>query len=428
MNNRQLLYALLIAGISLGTAWAIRGQFGHEQGAAWAGGVGGLSIVLIAKRKDWYAKAFQLALASAAGWGVGGIISYGKVVGFARGLEFGNVYYGFLMLCVIGGLFGLIGGGLFGLTLASSREKPVQWAQLITEMTAGAILFYYLLIEQLGWLMTPPRSEAWAACLGMTVALFWYMIRHKQHSAMRLAVFAGLGGGFGFAFGNFLQVMGSVSGLHFNFWNVMEYSIGFFGGVGMAYGTFTSEWEVTDTQASRSHLLAPIIILTLIIPFIVWDQSFETKRLVETIQGFDPLADAAGITTYVQWVALFLVIAFAAYAMFKYYIRPNAPLLTFKYEDIQQFFFLNLGLYTVYSILITCAFISLYRVEQYLYILNVALLVVLMKKTEASFSDRGLNLSRWAVNFLFIIAIFAILTAVAISSHGELNGANRRFE
>ena len=428
MNNRQLLYALLVAGMSLGTAWAIRGQFGHEQGAAWAGGIGGLSIVLIAKRKDWYAKAFQLALASAAGWGVGGIISYGKVVGFARGLEFGNVYYGFLMLGIIGGLFGLIGGGLFGLTLASSPEKPVRWSQLIAEMTAGAILFYYLLIEQLGWLMTPPRSEAWAACLGMTVALFWYMIRHKQHSAIRLSIFAGLGGGFGFAFGNFLQVMGNVSGIHFNFWNVMEYSIGFFGGVGMAYGTFTSEWETTDAQASRSGLLAPIVILTLIIPFIVWDQSFKTERLVETIRSFDPLADAAGITTYVQWIALLLVLSFAAYGVFKYYVRANAPLSELRYEGIQLFFFLNLGLYTIYSILITCAFMSLYRIEQYLYILNVAILGFLVKKTQASFSNRGLNLSRWAINFAFIIAIFAILTAVAISTHGELNGANRRFE
>lgn len=428
MNNRQLLYALLVVGMSLGTAWAIRGQFGHEQGAAWAGGIGGLGIVLIAKRKDWYAKAFQLALASAAGWGIGGIISYGKVVGFARGLEFGNVYYGFLMLGIIGGLFGLIGGGLFGLALASSREKPVQWPQLITEMTAGAIIFYYLLIEQLGWLMTPPRSEAWAACLGMTVALFWYMIRHKQHSAIRVAVFAGLGGGFGFAFGNFLQVMGSVSGIHFNFWNVMEYSIGFFGGAGMAYGTFTSEWETTGTQASRAGLLAPVVILALIIPFIVWDQSFKTERLVETIPSFDPLADAAGITTCVQWAALLLALAFAAYSLFKYYVRPKAPFSALCYEDIQLFFFLNLGLYTIYSILITCAFMSLYRIEQYLYILNVAILGILMKKTQASFSERGLNISRWAVNFIFIIAIFAILTAVAISTHGELNGANRRFE
>lgn len=428
MNNRQLLYALLVAGISLGTAWAIRGQFGHEQGAAWAGGIGGLAIVLLAKRKDWYAKAFQLSLASAAGWGITGIISYGKVVGFARGLEFGNVYYGFLMLCIIGGLFGLIGGGLYGLTLASSKEKPVQWAQLITEMTAGSIIFYYLLIGQLGWLMTPPRSEAWAACFGMAVAMFWYMIRHKQYSAMRLAVFTGLGGGFGFAFGNFLQVMGSASGIKFNFWNVMEYSIGFFGGVGMAYGTFTSEWETTETTANKSSLLAPVIILSLIIPFIVWDQSFETERLVETIQGFNPTADAAGITTYVQWVALLLVLAFAGYSVWRFYIKPGGSIVEQSFGALQTFFFGNLGLYTIYSLLITGAFMSLYRIEQYLYIINVAVISILLKKMQPTFSERGLNISRWAVNFIFIIAIFAILTAVAISTHGELNGANRRFE
>nr|WP_295930760.1 hypothetical protein [uncultured Dyadobacter sp.] len=428
MKNKQLIYALLVAGISLGTAWAIRGQFGHEQGAAWAGGIGGLSIVLLAKRRDWYARAFQLTLASAAGWGVGGIISYGKVVGFARGLEFGNVYYGFLMLFIIGGLFGLIGGGLFGLTLASSKEKPIQWPQLIIEMTVGAIIFYYLLIEELGWLMTPPRSEAWAACVGMTIAMFWYMIRNKQHSAIRLAIFAGLGGGFGFAFGNFLQVMGNVSGVKFNFWNVMEYSIGFFGGIGMAYGTFTSEWEVSEVRVNRSSLLAPIIILALIIPFIVWDQSFETERLTDIIRRFNPVADAAGITLYVQWIAFLLVLAFGGYSIYRYYLRGSDTFPEQQYEGLQMFFFLNLGLYTIYSILITGAYMSLYRIEQYLYILNVLAIGFLMKKMQPGFSERGLNFNRWVINFIFVIAIFAILTAVAISTHGELNGANRRFE
>src|SRR5690606_40989642 len=93
MGNRKLLYALIIAGMSLATAWAIRGQFGHEQGAAWAGGIGGLSIILLAKRPDWNVKAVQAALAAAVGWGAGGMISYGIVVGYGRGLEFGNVYY-----------------------------------------------------------------------------------------------------------------------------------------------------------------------------------------------------------------------------------------------------------------------------------------------------------------------------------------------
>jgi hypothetical protein len=428
MNNRQLLYTLLITGMSLGTAWAIRGQFGHEQGAAWAGGIGGLSIVLLSRRPDWYVKAFQLSLASAAGWGIGGIISYGQVVGYARGLDFGNVYYGLLMLFLIGGLFGLIGGGLFGLTLASSREKPVKWPQLLVEMTAGAIIFYYFLIEQLGWLMTPPRSEAWAAAFGMCIAMFWYMIRNKQYSAIRVAIFAGLGGGFGFAFGNFLQVMGHVSGVKFNFWNVMEYSIGFFGGAGMAYGTFTSNWEKSDTTVSKFNLIAPITILTLIIPFIVWDQSFETERLVKIINSFDPFVNAEPIAHNVQWVAFLLVPAFACYGLYRFYIKIEWQSSGLAGKHLQQFFFVNLGLYTVFSILVTGAFMSIYRIEQYLYIVNLLVIGLLINKFEPSFTNRGLNLNRWTVNFIFILAFFAILTAVAVSSHGELKGANLRFE
>lgn len=424
MNNKSFVFNLLLAGISLGTAWAIRGQFGHEQGAAWAGGIGGLSIVLLSKRRDWYAKAFQLALASAAGWGVGGIISYGIVVGYGRGTDFGNVYYGFLMLFVIGGLFGLLGGGLFGLMLADNPAKPVKWHRLITEMTASAVIFYYLLIEEFGWLMTPPRSEAWAACAGMTIAMFWYMIRNQRFAALRVAIFAGLGGGFGFAFGNFLQVLGSVSGIKFNFWNVMEYSIGFFGGIGMAYGTFTSDWEQSTSKLDKKKLLAPLIILTLIIPFVVWDQSFETERIIKIIQTVAPDRESSNLVDFIQRGALFLVFPLCIYALNKFCrtgsIEPD-------FDNLKTFFLAYLGLYIAFSLLMTGAFMSLYRIEQYLYIGNFIILAFLIGRFEPQFINRGQNISRWFVNFLFILAAIALLTAVAVNSHGTLAGAHNRF-
>ena len=110
MKNKQLLLNLIIAGMTLGTAWAIRGQFGHEQGAAWAGAIGGLVVILLARREDWYHNMFKAALAAAIGWGLGGMMSYGVVVGYGRGTDFANVYYGLLSLFVIGGLYGFIGG------------------------------------------------------------------------------------------------------------------------------------------------------------------------------------------------------------------------------------------------------------------------------------------------------------------------------
>lgn len=426
--NRQFLLSLLVAGMSLATAWAIRGQFGHEQGAAWAGGIGALGIVLAAKRGDWYQKAFQLALASAAGWGIGGMISYGLVVGYGRGTDFANVYYGLLMLFVIGGLFGLLGGGLFGLVLADKPEKAIKWHQLIVEMAIGSFIFYHILIDMLGLLMTPPRSEAWASCFGMMIALFWYMIRNQQYAALRVAVFAGLGGGFGFAFGNFLQVMGNSAEIKFNFWNVMEYSIGFFGGAGMAYGTFTSNWERSKETVKKVGLIAPIIILALLIPLVVFHQTFQTEKIIKTIQEISPASDAPTLALYIQWTALLLVAGFFGASLYKFYFSRKTADYSLTFDDIRLFFLGNFGLYTIYSLLITSAFMSIYRIEQYLYIINVVIISILIGKYEPTFTNRGLNINRWAINLLFILAIIVLFTAVAVSSHGEFKTARVRFE
>ena len=221
MKNKNRLLNLIIVGMTLGTTWALRGQFGHEQGAAWAGAIGAVSILIIAKRQDWYSKLFKATLAAAIGWGLGGMMSYGQVVGYGRGTEFINVYYGLLMLFVIGGLYGFIGGGLFGLTLSDSKKNKVNWPLLLIGMTAGGLITYFFMVMQWEWLMTPPRDESWAVCLGMAFFMTWFIIHHKNSSALRVAVFSGLGGGFGFAFGNFLFVLGNAAEIPFNFWNVM---------------------------------------------------------------------------------------------------------------------------------------------------------------------------------------------------------------
>ena len=53
---KKIILAVALVAMSLATAWAVRGQFGHEQGAAWAGAIGGLALVLVSNRKDWYNK------------------------------------------------------------------------------------------------------------------------------------------------------------------------------------------------------------------------------------------------------------------------------------------------------------------------------------------------------------------------------------
>lgn len=428
MGNRKLIYALLIAGMSLATAWAIRGQFGHEQGAAWAGGIGGLSIILLAKRPDWYAKALQATLASAVGWGLGGMISYGIVVGYGKGLDFGNVYYGLAMLFVIGVLFGLLGGGLFGLSLASNKKNPVDWPRLITEMAAGGLIVYFFLVVQLGYLMTPPRSEAWAVCLGMAIAMLWYMLRHSYKAPLKVALWAGLGAGFGFAFGNFLQVIGISLEIPFNFWNVMEYSIGFFGGVGMAYGTFTSAWEPSDTQVKRGSLLVPLLLLTVLIPFVVWEQSFGGTKLSRSLASIGYEGNGDALISSLQALAFVLIAVAAAYLFLRYFRHQRDSLIPLSYQDVFSLFVLGSAVYTLYSIIITLAFMSTYRMEQYLYLVNYAIIYLTIGKIEPKWKVHGLEMKKWSVLMGFILIAIAVMSWVAIHSHGELPGAHQRFE
>ena len=427
MKTKGLLLNLIIVGMTLGTTWAIRGQFGHEQGAAWAGAVGAISILLIAKRQDWYSKLFKATLAAAIGWGLGGMMSYGRVVGFGRGVEFVNVYYGLLMLFVIGGLYGFIGGGLFGLTLSDSKKSKVKWPQLLSGMTAGGLVTYFFLVMQWEWLMTPPRSEVWAVCLGMAFFMLWFLIYNKNNAALRVAIFSGLGGGFGFAFGNFLQVMGNVAEIQFNFWNVMEYSLGFFGGIGMAYGTFTSKWEeVSSTQKKNSNLV-PILFVVFLIPFVVWDQTFELKKIHETYSKLID-GDVTSISSIIQFIALALILLQTGYVVIKYYYLKKDNLIQYTGKEVKAFFFSHFAIYTIFSFLITGVFVSTYRIEQYLYFVNFIVIFLALPKLHPVFEWREINSTKWFRNLLIVIAFIAILAIIIISLQEELPGMNRRWE
>ena len=94
MGNKA---ALLFVALALGLAWAIRVHFGHEHGAAWAGAIAGLAVITAARRRDWASRLTVLATLAGVGWGVGGMMSYGIIVGYGRGIEFGNVFYGLSM-------------------------------------------------------------------------------------------------------------------------------------------------------------------------------------------------------------------------------------------------------------------------------------------------------------------------------------------
>ena len=427
MNKKGLTLNLAIAGMTLGTAWAIRGKFGHEQGAAWAGAIGAVIILLLARREDWYAKLFKAGLASAIGWGIGGIMSYGRVVGYGRGTDFINVFYGFLMLFVIGGLYGFLGGGLFGLTLADTEKKQVKWPLLFVGMITGGIAAYFFLIIEWEWLMTPPRSEVWAVCLGMSFFMLWFFIHYKHVAATRVAVFAGLGGGFGFAFGNFLQVLGNVAEIQFNMWNVMEYSLGFFGGLGMAYGTFTAEWEKAVPVQRKTSNLIPLFLIVFFIPFVVWDQSFTMEKLQKTYVEIFP-ANGSAIAFIIQNTAILLVIAMTFFVWLKYYYLKKDSPVRYTRSEVRSFFLILFATYLVFSFLKTGAYIRPGMIEHYLYVVNFLVILMALPRLKPVFASNRSEIGKWPAMLLVLVFIIALLALIAISTHGDMPGMHRRFD
>ena len=420
--SRSQIFGILIVAMSFGTAWAVRGQFGHEQGAAWAAGIGGLALVLVSQRNDWYQRVLSVTLASAVGWGMGGMMSYGQVVGYGRSDNFIDAAYGLLMLFVIGGLYGLIGGGLTGLTLESSKENKVKWAGLLAEMVAGGLVAYGFLIMQLEILMTPPRSEAWAFCFGAGLALVWHMARNGYKSSLKVAFVTMIGAGFGFAFGNFLQIIGNLLEINFNMWNVMEYSIGFFGGSALAYSIFTSSWPQDIEKPKPWENRVSYIIALIIIPVIVFQQSLSIQVLSERLANAGIDAKTALLSSIVSGLLICLVILF-------YIVKFEKAKFSFSKNTVFLVYLMFITAYVAVSFIVTGIFAGKILSNHLLYLVNIGVVIVLLGRVQSPFSNvlsSDLKLKYLRALGLVLTAI-VVLAVLLINMHGELGGSHNRF-
>ncbi|HLT50860.1 MAG TPA: hypothetical protein VKZ93_02820, partial [Arenibacter sp.] len=370
------------------------------------------------QRRDWYDKMILVALASAVGWGAGGMISYGMVVGYGHADNFINSFYGLAMLFVIGGLFGLLGGGLVGLTLDSTSDNKVKWGPLMAEMVAGGLISYYFLVEQIGFKMTPPRSEVWAVCLGAGLAMLWYMAREKRNSPIRVAFFSMLGAGIGFGFGNFLQIIGKTWDVPFNMWNVMEYSIGFFGGLGMAYGVFSSQWPKESPKPKKWENWASLLIVAVLIPLIVYRETLNYDYLVGRLENLPNVESVAFTTTSVAALILLLM----AGTIFWKLKKKN-----FSKRDVAYVFFILLFAYTSVSYLVTGLFGGIMEITHHLYLINILVLFIVYRiKTEPIvYGNAGIDIKRWIFFLLASVVFMALLAVLAINLHGDIGGHDR---
>ena len=427
-SKGQKLFALLVVMLTLGSTWAIRGRFGHEYGAAWAGSIGVLAMVIASGRKDWMVNWLPITAIGAIGWGMTGMISYGQVVGYGKSGDLLNTTYGLFSLFVIGGLFGFLGGGLTGLMLETNEKKKPDWAVLITQMVAGGIIFWGFLIYQLEWFMTPPRSELWAACLGASFALGWYMRRHRFTNAWYVAMTTMLGAGFGFAFGNFLQAVGINAEIGINWWNVMEYCIGFFGGLGMAYGVFSRSWPEM-LRISTAAMKWSALLLFILVPLWTITNTFEYDKILRWAQraGTGSIDQySTGIYLQLAMTCLFAILGLGII------VRKTISGQANRFHVILGF--LITWFWYQFLKLITSGIFSYYTLSmEELTVLNFVIVAVLLLYQKDLPEPFGILVDDHRFDkvlgrtFLLIILILIILSAVASGVIDEISGSNMRF-
>lgn len=424
--KKELFASILIVAMTLGTAWAVRGHFGHEQGAAWAGAIGALALILASRRKEWYKKMLVITLSSAFGWGITGMISYGIVVGYGRSDNLPNAFYGYLMLFVIGGLFGLLGGGMTGLSLESSRTNKVKWAALLSQMVIGGLIVYGFLINQLGWLMTPPRNENWAICLGAALSMFWYMRRNNFTSSFRVSIITGIGSGFGFAFGNFLQTVGTVYEIQFNMWNVMEYSIGFFGGMALAYSVFTSKWPDKIIVPEPWKNIVAFLVLFVFIPLVVFQQSLQFNNFVEKLSSLNDPEHVVSVSKISSIASLFVIISSALMS----WINIKKSKFIFERKNVMLLFMLLFSSYIALGYIINGIFHENVQLNIHLYVLNLIIILFLLIKIKLpipEISIKDLNSRKISFIVIAIILVIFFIALISTSIHDGIPGAHDRF-
>ncbi|MCA9180068.1 MAG: hypothetical protein KDA51_01410 [Planctomycetales bacterium] len=131
---------------------------------------------------------------------------------------------------------------LYGAFFAIGPVKYREVGRLVFLLSAGWWFATAVLIGLLGLRINPGRSDAWAGCLGVQLALIAFLWRRNNRAGLLLTSYGMLSGGLGFALGDFIQALGRAKWgpigwypalQEFGYWTVMEQFFGLCMGIGI---------------------------------------------------------------------------------------------------------------------------------------------------------------------------------------------------
>lgn len=226
----------LFVALAVGLGWGIRGDFGHNLGAMYPGAALGLAFAYVSGSRHAWQWAPVLGLLGGLGIGTGGTMSYGMLHGYAKADTFINYAYGFFTLFLQGGAWGCFGCCAIALALDKNQIKASQLFSLVFTILFFGYMLYLLVYKVIGFDVNPYRDNSMIGYTGGVIALFVWLIWHKNGSGLRGAILGYIGFGFGMAFGRYLGNASYMLPFAINHWNIMEVMCGFIGGFIFTFG------------------------------------------------------------------------------------------------------------------------------------------------------------------------------------------------
>jgi len=279
----------LFCGIVMALGWGLRGEFGGFGGAIIPGALLGLAISLTSRRPDWVRKGPLFGAAGVVAFGAGGLMNYGRLISYTKDTHLPDVWYGYLMLGVVGGLWGALGASAISMIASPKRYWVREVGLYIAGSAVVGLALHFLMINVAGILMTPPMDESWAYIVGACVATLVFCWAKRDSVPARMLFWGFLAGSIGFMLGESVQVIGSSLRPGYDWWKVMEQTFGFVMGAGIAYGARRECSKAAEIPPPPyTYVVMGVCISAWLVPFVTMESVMRHLRFAVGLFGPTP--------------------------------------------------------------------------------------------------------------------------------------------